>query len=75
MLNYFQNSFTVRLSSKFVIRSYFNIPPTLNMSLHYLVKYLCSKKCHAKEAIEANCHARVHTKTVLKYLPGKVSIL
>ena len=29
------------------------------MSLHYLVKYLCSKNRHAHEVIEANCHLRL----------------
>jgi len=26
------------------------------MSLHCLVKYLCSENYHAREVIEANCH-------------------
>ena len=39
---------------------------TLNMSLHYLVKYLCSKNRHAQEVIEANCH--VQTSEAIKPL-------
>jgi len=31
---------------------------TLDMSLHYLLKYLCSKTCNAQQVIEANCHVR-----------------
>ena len=50
--------------------------PTLNMSLHYLVKYLRSKNRHTQEVIEvteANRHVRPsHSKTVLKYLSGKI---
>jgi len=76
MLTYFQNFFTTRLSSKFVIKSYLNIPPyrkhvaTLPCEI-----YICSKNSHAKEVIEANCRVRLsHQKTVLKYLSGKVSI-
>ena len=42
MLTDFQNSFTVRLSRKFVTNS-FKYPTTLIVLLHYLVKYLCSK--------------------------------
>ena len=34
------------------------------MSLHYLVKYLCSKNRYAHEVIKANCHVRLsHSKT------------
>jgi len=29
------------------------------MSLHYLVKYLCSENHHAQKVIEANCHVRL----------------
>ena len=33
------------------------------MSLHYLVKYLCSKNCNAQELIEANGDVRLsHSK-------------
>ena len=32
--------------------------PRLNMSLHCLVKYLCSKNRHAQEVIEDNCRVR-----------------
>jgi len=40
------------------------MPPNLKMLLHYLVKYLCSKNCHAQEVIEANCLVRLtHSKT------------
>ena len=39
------------------------------MSLHYLVKYLCSKNRNSQEVIEANCHVRLVTQiTVLIYL-------
>jgi len=40
-VNRFSNSFAGRLSGKFATK-YFKYH-TLNMSLHYLVKYLCSK--------------------------------
>ena len=30
----------------------------LIVSLHYLVKYMCSKNHHVQEANEANCHVR-----------------
>jgi len=41
--------------------------PTLNMSLHYLVKYLSSKNCHGQEVIEANYHFRLsHLKNCFK---------
>ena len=47
ILTDFQNSFTVRLSRKFVTKSYVNTPNTpQNVSLHYLVKYMCSKNCN-----------------------------
>jgi len=47
----------------------------LNVSLQYLVKYLCSKNRHAQEVIEENCRVRPsHSKTVSKYLSGKISI-
>jgi len=29
------------------------------VSLHYLVKYLCSKNRNAQEVIEANCHVKL----------------
>jgi len=46
------------------------------MSLHYFVKYLCAKNRHAQEVIDSNCCVRLsHTKTVLKYLSGKISII
>jgi len=39
----FQNSFSVRLSSKFATKSLKTFHHAVVMSLHYLVKYLCSK--------------------------------
>jgi len=46
------------------------------MSLHYLVKYPCSKNCHVPQVIEGKCRARLsHSKTVLKHLCGKISII
>jgi len=44
---------------------------TLNVLLHYLVKYLCSKNCHAQDLSEASCHAKLsHSKQLLKnFLP------
>ena len=37
------------------------------MSLHYLVKYECSKNCRVHELSEASCHARLsHPKQLLK---------
>jgi len=75
MLTDFQNSFTVRLSGKFATNLYLNIPPHINCvaTVHYLLKYLCSKNRHPQEVIEANDHVRLsHSKTVLKYLSGKM---
>ena len=75
MLTDFQNSFTIRLCSKFATDSYLNIPPYL--------KYVATLRCeismlinrYAQEVIEANCHVRLsHSKTVLKYLFGKIFI-
>ena len=43
MLTDFQNSFIVRLISKFVIESSLKINHTLNMSLRYLMIYLAHK--------------------------------
>jgi len=43
MLTDFQNSFTGRLTGKFATNSSLNIPRTLKMLLHYLVKYECQK--------------------------------
>jgi len=71
MLTYFQNSFTVRLSGKFAIEPYLNIPPHLSMSVHYLVKNLCSENRHAQEVIEANCRVRLSHPKLLKHLSGK----
>jgi len=63
MLTYLQNSFTVRLSSKFVQSrinlSYLNIPPHLKHVTTLPVKYLCSKNRHDEEVIEADCHVRL----------------
>jgi len=40
---------------------------TLNVSLHYLVKYLCSKNRYSYGVSEANCYARLsHSNTGLK---------
>ena len=51
------------LNGKFATSSYLNIPPHFNMSLHYLVKYLCSKNRNAQEVIEANYRIRLsHSK-------------
>jgi len=43
MFTDFQNSFSVRLSSKFATKSLKTFHHAVVMSLHYLVKYLCSK--------------------------------
>jgi len=43
------------------------------MSLHYLVKYLCSINDRAPEEIGANCHVRLsHSKSLIKYLSSKI---
>ena len=43
------------------------------MSLHYLVKYLCSKNRRAQQVDEANCHVRLgRSKTFSKYLSNKI---
>ena len=40
---------------------------TLNVLLHYPVKYRCSKNCHAQDLNEASCHAKLsHSKQLLK---------
>jgi len=58
MLIDFQNSFIDRFITKFATKPSLTIPPTLNVSLHYLVKYQCSKNCHVQDLSEASCHAR-----------------
>ena len=55
MLTDFRNSFADRLSCKSVTSLCLNFHHTLNVSLQYLVKYLCSKNRHAEEVIEENC--------------------
>jgi len=69
-INRFSKIFHVRLSRKFVTKSYLNTPPyhhTLNVLLHYLVKYICSKNRDASGVSEANFYARLsHSNTVLK---------
>jgi len=76
MLTYLQQPFTVRLSSKFVIKSYLNSPP------HH--KHVATLPCeismfnnrHAQEVIKANYRVRLsHPKAVLKYWSGKISIV
>jgi len=68
MLTAFQIFFAGRLIGKFATDSYLKIfHHTLNVSLHYLVQYLCSKNRHDQKVIEANCRVRLsHSKTVLK---------
>jgi len=63
MLTDFQIPFTDRQTLISIVHH------TLNVSLYYLVKYLCSKNRQAQRVIEANCHV---SKTVLKYLSGKI---
>ena len=49
---------------------------TLNVSLHYLVKYLCSKIAILNKVSEANCYARLsYSNTVLKEISGEISII
>jgi len=56
MLTDFQKYFTVAESVVNLqeIRIYI-FPHTLNMSLHYIAKYLCSKNGRAPEETEAHC--------------------
>ena len=50
------------------------IPPRLSHSLHYLVKYLCSKHRHAQGVSAAKCRVRLrHSKTVSKYMSDEIS--
>ena len=75
MLTDFQNFFIGRLNGKFATKSCLNIPPRLKRVACYLVKYLCSKNRNAQEVIEVNCRVTLsHSKTVLKYLSGKIFI-
>ena len=72
MLTDFQNSFTGRLSGKFVTNSHLNIPPHLTYVATLPCEISMFKNRHVLEVIEANCHVRLsHSKTVLKYLSGK----
>jgi len=32
---------------------------TANTSLHYFVKYVCSKNCHVQEVNKVNCHVSI----------------
>jgi len=59
MLTDFQNFFTFGLSDKFATNFIKISYHTLTMSLHYLVKYLCSKNRHPQEALEANGQVRL----------------
>jgi len=61
MLTDFQNSFAGRLGGKFATNHISIFHHTLPMSLHYLVKYLCSKNDRFPEEIEANCHVTLTT--------------
>jgi len=60
----FQNSFTVRLSRKFVTKSYLKPHHTLKVSLHYLVKYLYSKNRDAWEVKQTDMQDFSHSNTV-----------
>ena len=76
MLTDFQNSFIVRLSGKFATNSYLNIPPYLSYVATLPCEISMFKNRHVLEVIEANCHVRLgHSKTVLKYLSGKIFII
>jgi len=76
MLTDFQNSFTGRLSGKFATNSHSNIPPHLNFVATLPREISMFKNRHAQEVIEANCRVRLsHSKTLLKYLSGKIFII
>jgi len=60
----FQNSFTDRLSRKFVTKSYLKPHHTLKVSLHYLVKYLYSKNRDAWEVKQTDMQDFSHSNTV-----------
>jgi len=59
MLNNFQNSFTVKLSSDCATNLPLKIPPHLKLSLHYLVKPLCSKIDLISMLINSSCRLSI----------------
>jgi len=80
--NDFQKSFTGRLVIKYAVKFLKDL--ILNVLLHYLKKYMCSRNRRAQELSEANCHTR-HSHTVMqdsavdnnvaqKYLPSHINI-
>jgi len=76
MLTYFQNSFTVRLCSKFVIKPYLTIRPHLKHVATLPCEIYISKNHHFQAVIETNFHLDLATqKTVFKYLSRKISII
>jgi len=76
MLTDFQNCFTVRFCSKFVIKLYLNIPPRLKHVATLPCEIYISKNRHFQAVIDTNCHLDLATqKTVFKYLSGKISII
>ena len=59
--------FAVWLCGKFATTHIYMFHHALHMSLHCLVKYLCSNNHNAQEVIEANCHVRLsHWKNCFK---------
>jgi len=64
MLTHFQNSFTVKLGSKFLIVIFKNITPHLKHVATVPCEISMLQNRHAQEVIEANCHVRLnHSKT------------
>ena len=63
MLTDFQNSFTVRLSSKFLLKSYLSIPPCVKHVATLPCEMSMFKNRNTQEVIEANCHIRLSHST------------
>ena len=74
MFTDFQNSFTVRLSSKFAIKSCLKISPRLDHVATVPCEIYKFKNRHAQGVSAAKCRVRLcHSKTVSKHVSGEIS--
>ena len=74
MFTDFQNSFTVRLSNKFAIKSCLKISPRLDHVATVPCEIYKFKNRHAQGVSAAKCRVRLcHSKTVSKHVSGEIS--